>query len=878
MARVHVWIAAGLAACFAGSPVADAQTVAKKVYTTARLTGTPPAIDGRLNDECWNAVAWATGFVQSVPTEGAVPAEQTSFKILYDKENLYVAVRMHDTEPARIERRLGRRDNYSGDDVIVALDSYHDQRTAFGFGVNAAGVKWDGVTANDVANWDATWDPVWDVSTAADDGGWTAELRIPFNQLRFADTDEHVWGLEVSRGLFRKQEQSDWQPLTRRVAGYVSRFGELRGINGVRPKTPIELVPYGVGQLQRSEQQPGNPFATGQRSKVTGGIDGKIGLTNNVTLDLTVNPDFGQVEADPSVVNLTAFETFFPERRPFFVEGANIFSQSISSFGTSAGDRLFYSRRIGRAPRYWPAAEPGAFVDVPQQTRILGAVKVSGKTRNGLSLGILDTVTAEEQGTIDLFGTRRQEAVEPTTNYFVGRVQKDFGGGNTTIGAMITSVQRETRHEQLSFLHRAAYTGGFDILHQWRDKTFYARGAGVFSYVTGTAEAIRRTQMASPRYMQRPDAAYLGFDPTRTSLVGHGGSVEIGRSGRSPFLFNASVAWRSPGLELNDMGYQRVADYIVSRLQTTYNVYRPFSIFRTFRAEGAFWVNQLWNRSVAGYGGYVAVNGQLRNFWTVMGVVEKDSEYLNTTNLRGGPAIKQSPWTTVSVNLASDQRKPLAASVSANTTFDANDEAPFANVGVNLQYRPTSALSLSVRPSYGTNRQALQYLGTFSSAGQPVYLLADLRQKTASLTLRVNYALTPSLTVEFYGQPFVSAAKYSSFKRLTDPRAAEFANRFDVFGADRIQRLGSQYLVDAQRDGVTDYRFGDPDFGFRQFRSNLVLRWEYSAGSMIYVVWSQQRTGVDASGDFAVGAGTRALFNVVPTNVFMVKMSRRFPW
>jgi hypothetical protein len=251
----------------------EAQTVTKKVYTTARLAGVPPSIDGRLTDESWSAVDWASEFVQSVPAEGAAPAERTSFKVLYDNAYLYVAIRLHDSDPARIERMLGRRDNFSGDGVVVAFDSYHDQRTAFGFGVNAAGVKWDAVTANDVVGWDATWDPVWDVATAIDAEGWTAELRIPFNQLRFADTDEHVWGLEVSRQLFRKQEESNWQPLSRRVAGYASRFGELRGIKGIRPKTPVEVVPYGVGQMQRSQSQSGNPFATGQRSKVTGGLD-----------------------------------------------------------------------------------------------------------------------------------------------------------------------------------------------------------------------------------------------------------------------------------------------------------------------------------------------------------------------------------------------------------------------------------------------------------------------------------------------------------------------------------------------------------------------------------------------------------------------------
>jgi len=506
----------------------------KRIYMTQRVNPTPPVIDGKLEDTCWNQVEWSSDFIQILPNEGETPIQETAFKILYDDANLYIAIRLYDSHPDSIELRIARRDNPGGDNVSINIDSYFDKRTAFAFDVNAAGVKWDAVYSDDGQSQDTNWDPVWYAKTSVDSLGWNAEMQIPFTQLRFGKKKEHIWGIQIQRYYFRQDEASVWQFISQTASGWISRFGELHGIHDITPKPQIELLPYARERYQRFKKQPLNPYARGSDLDITVGLDGKIGITNDMTLDLTINPDFGQVEADPSVVNLTAFETFYQEKRPFFIEGRNIFNFQITNYGTSGLDNLFYSRRIGRPPHRYPSLGYGEHLDYPEQTSILGAFKLTGKNKHGFSVGIMESVTAEEYAEIDSMGVRRNDVVEPLTNYFAGRLQKDFSKGNTILGGMITAVNRKLDNPVLQFLHRDAYTGGLDFVHYWKDKTYYIFARSVFSHVRGESEAILRTQTASPRFFQRPDADYITLDSTRTSLSGHGGSIEIGRRGNSP--------------------------------------------------------------------------------------------------------------------------------------------------------------------------------------------------------------------------------------------------------------------------------------------------------------------------------------------------------
>jgi hypothetical protein len=608
------------------------------------------------------------------------------------------------------------------------------------------------------------------------------------------------------------------------------------------------------------------------------GLDGKVGLTNNMTVDLTVNPDFGQVEADPSVVNLTAFETYYAEKRPFFIEGARVFDMSITSLGYSSMDRLFYSRRIGRRPQVGTQLGAGEFADTPERTTILGAAKITGKTASGWSVGMLETVTGEELATIDHTGVRRFAAVEPLTNYFVSRLQRDYRHGQTTVGGLLTAVNREVDEPQFTTLGSAAYTGGFDVVHYWHDRAYYARGTAVFSHVRGSAEAIDRIQRASPRFMQRPDAGYLHYDPRRTSLSGSGGSIEGGRSGNSRFLINGSFAWRSPGLELSDVGFQLRADYTVSRVQVDHREFQPFWIFRRFNSSGAVWMNHLYSGERAGCGAYASVWAQLRNYWVLGSSYESDSEYLDVTALRGGPTMMVSAVSRLDASVQSDLRRRVSGNVAANWVSDPNHGQHHRSLSFGVLWRPTDAVSVSLRPYLEWNDPRLQYVTTTAAASGPRYVLAGLTQRTVSLTARVNYALTPTLTVQYYGQPFVSAGQYRDFKQVTDPRATTFDSRFRLLGSGQLTSASGRLSVDENGDGAQDYSFGDPNFSFRQFRSNLVVRWEYSPGSTLFVVWSQGRTGADASGAFSFRGGLDQLFYVRPENIFLVKFSRWFSW
>lgn len=437
------------------------QTIEKKTYQTV-YTKSAPEIDGLMNDSCWNMVEWKGDFIQTQPYENKPPSQQTAFKILYDDNNLYVFIRAYDTEPEKISRRISRRDNFDGDMVEINIDSYYDQQTAFSFSAMASGAKGDEAVTQNGNNWDDSWNPIWYLKTSIDDKGWCAEMKIPFSQLRFGKKANHIWGIQLMRHIFRLEERSRWQFIPKGSPGIVHLFGELHGISNIEPKKQIELMPYTVARTERFEKEEGNPFRDGKKSSLSAGLDGKAAVTNDLTLDFTINPDFGQVEADPSEVNLTAFETYFSERRPFFVEGKNIYqfqpSNSIVIHNMGA-DNLFYSRRIGRYPHNFPDLADNEYADVPEATTILGAMKLSGKTKKGLSIGILESVTANEKALIDNAGIRRKESVEPLTNYFVGRLQQDFNKGETVLGGIVTAVNREIPNPALNYLPKAAYTG-----------------------------------------------------------------------------------------------------------------------------------------------------------------------------------------------------------------------------------------------------------------------------------------------------------------------------------------------------------------------------------------------------------------------------------
>ncbi len=846
------------------------------------LTAKAPVIDGRLDDPAWQEGKWENHFIQLQPYEGREPSFQTRFKILYDDNNLYVAIKAYDPCPDSIERRLTAKDNMemAGDIVGVLIDSYYDRRTAFNFLVSAGGVKTDYVMSNDGQNQDDTWDPIWYVKTRIVSDGWNAEMRIPLSQLRFSKADKQIWGLEVARYIFRKQELSLWQFIPNDAPGMVHLFGELHGINGIRPRKQLEIAPYGVASYEHYEPETDNPFRTGKRYRFNAGIDGKIGLSNNITMDFTVNPDFGQVEADPSQLNLTAYETFYEEKRPFFVEGKNIFNyQLMQGGGDMSSENVFYSRRIGRRPQGYPTTMvAGDHADIPDATTILGAAKISGKTQNGLSLGILESVTAAEKAEIDHEGERSFETVEPLTNYTVIRLQKDYNAGRTTVGGILTSVNRRLDGTPLQYLRRAAYTGGFDLSHSWKDRNYNVSFKTVFSAVYGDTLAMIRTQRSSTHYYQRPDATHLHYDSTRTSLYGSSGTFSIGRVGGGHWQYLGMFLWKTPGLELNDIGFVRETDMLGPAFWISYRIWEPFAIFRSININFNQWTGWDFGMNHLGYGTSAFFSTQFMNYWTLSAGLFGEYGQVSNTLLRGGPAMKVPGHTGTHLRIGTDNRKKLSFMARTFQQWGSEKYKQMHSYSLSILYRPLSTLQITLTPEYSGGRNDLQYVTQKERNGEPRYLFGHIRQQVVEMSLRFNYSILPNLNIQFWGQPFIASGKYSGFKYITDPKADRFADRYHTYTPGEISYDADNhiYLVDEDGDSNPDFYFFNPDFNYISFKSNLVLHWEFIPGSNLYLVWSQNRHDYSPDGTMDLGNNLQELADLYPHNIFLIKFSYRF--
>ncbi len=854
----------------------------KKIYFTKALESAAPTLDGIFDEACWQTVEWSSDFIQREPYEGKKPSQETAFKILYDEKNIYVAFRCFDTNPDKIEKRLSRRDGFEGDWVEINIDSYFDKRTAFSFSITAAGVKGDELISNDGSNWDASWDPIWYFDVSSDDKGWTGEARIPLSQLRFGKKENHVWGIQVNRLDFRTQETSNWQFVARNNSSWVGNFGELHGIKGIEPQKQVEIMPYVVASAESFEKIEGNPFATGKGQSLSVGLDGKIGVTSDLTLDFTINPDFGQVEADPSVVNLDGFQVFFQERRPFFIEGRNIFNYRVTSSeagGPFNSDQLFYSRRIGGSPHGYPDLTDQEYADRPDNTTILGAAKFTGKTKNGLSIGIMESITAKEYAEIDLEGERREEVIEPLTNYFVGRLQKDNNNGNTVFGGMFTATNRKLDGTGLDFLHETAYTGGLDFLQRWKDKTWYASGNLVLSQVSGSTEAITNTQMSFERLYHRVGADHLEVDTSLTALFGHGGTVKIGKGGGGKrFNFDTGVAWRSPGLELNDIGFLRSTDYVTHFMWAGYRIDKAFSIFNQMRFNYNHWAG--WD-----YGGLhtyhawnVNAHARFKNNYGIGSGVNIQPFDISTKALRGGPALRNSQNINNWMYAFSDQGKKIFFEYNMFHSWAFDHSAHSKNYGISVNYQPTKTLRVSISPDYNIRRNDVQFVENIDYGNEVKYVNATIKQKTVSMSFRLNYTIKPNLTLQYYGQPFISRGRYTDFKYIANPLEVKAENRYIQYDEKQIVFNEDEdfYEVDENQDDNVDYHIYNPDFNFIQFRSNFVARWEYIPGSELFLVWSQGTTSFGNPRDRILPSLSDNLFSEKAHNIFLIKCTYRF--
>jgi hypothetical protein len=854
--------------------LATAQTDSTKRYTTAWVQGPPPVIDGLLNDAAWDQVEWTGGdFRQVNPDKGKPATVQTKFKISYDAKNLYAIFRCYDPEPSKIVKRMSRRDSFDGDWVEIHIDSYYDKRTAFSFTTSVSGVKSDEYVSNNGDDWDASWDPIWWTKTSVDAEGWIAEIRIPLSQLRFAIKDEHTWGLNVQRRFFRNQENSRWQYIPPDAAGYVHLMGEMNGIKGIKPQKQLEIQPYVVGKTETFEKEEGNPYLTGKSSAADVGLDAKIGLTSDITLDLTVNPDFGQVEADPSQVNLTAFELYFREQRPFFIEGNNTLNFPVAF----DNNNLFYSRRVGRQPQGWVDTDRSGADGVNEYvkriggTTILGAAKLTGKNKKGFSWGLMESVTANEYAEIDSLGYKRKELVEPMTNYFVMRAQQDINKGNTLIGGMFTATNRKLDEPRLNWLHKEAYSAGVDFVHHWKKREYYISTKAIMSHVKGSTEAISNTQLSSERFFQRPDNDHTEFDPNRKSLTGTGGQFIIGKKSGN-LVSDLGVTWTSPGLELNDVGFLPQTDNINQWFWMQYRILKPKGITRSRRYNINQWHDWDFGGRSLSNGYNVNAHAEFKNMWQSGGGVTYRNFRASNADLRGGPTIRYPGMNYFWWYFSTDNRKKFYVMLSPELGMGHEQFAREFYLDFRMTWRPINALNISVNPSYSLNRNEMQYVTTTESGGQPRYIVGRIDQNTIRMVIRATYMLTPNLSIQYYGQPFGTAGRYSKFKSVTNASASEYGSRFvslnPTLSADA-------YWVDENNDAVQDYSFGRPDFNFGQFRSNMVVRWEYIPGSTFFLVWTQERNG--AFYDNHPEHDKYSFdFNQKGHNIFLMKFTYRF--
>jgi hypothetical protein len=865
---------------------ATAQQLEKKRYK-AKETVTAPVIDGIPDEEIWNNGNWAGDFTQFEPFEGRKPSQPTEFNLLFDDNYIYVAFKAYDTAPDSIVNRITRRDQADGDQVGISFDSYNDKRTGFTFIVSSSGVKLDLIHANDGMNEDLTWDPIWYVKTAHSDWGWSAEMKIPFTQLRFDNKSADVWGLEVFRNIYRYNETNFWQHIPRNASGLVHHFGIVDGLQNVTPRKIMDITPYAVAAYDSYEKEEGNPFATGKDFRPSVGLDAKVGLTNNLTLDLTVNPDFGQVEADPSEVNLSAYETFFAEQRPFFIEGRNITSFKCGiGDGDLSYDGLFYSRRIGRQPQGSVVTEENEYARIPRNVRILGAAKITGKTNNGWSVGLLESLTQESLAEIDSNGVRTTRSVEPMTNYLIGRVQKDINEGNTIIGGMVTNTWRDLESDRIADgstllnLHRSATTGGIDFTQYFSDRNWIFSMAAAASHVTGSREAIYNTQISSRHLFQRPDAGYIRADTTLKSLSGYGGNFQIGKMG-GKWVFSLFTLWKSPGFETNDVGYMVKADDIMNILWSQYRINEPFSIFHRIRFNTNHWTKFDFGGTYLGYGGNINIYTQYKNLWSTSINSSWNSEGISNNLLRGGPAMKTPGSAGINLSISSSDRKKLTISLFGSGRRYNDDEEEHSrnhSLGMSATWRPADNLRISLSPSWSGSRTNLQYVGTRDFEAEKRYLFGSIERTTVSMSLRVNYNLTPDISIQYWGQPYLASGKYSRFRMITEtPMAESYKERYSLFEDNQITTDGDNYHIDENMDGNEDYSFENPNFNFDEFLSNLVVRWEFVPGSTLFLVWSQTRSAYSPVGDFILEDNLNNLFaSQKPYDVFLLKFSYRF--
>ena len=824
----------------------DTAVVAPAVAVRAEQA---PLIDGRDEDAVWRTAPATSQFLEFQPNEGKAPRYRTEFKVAYDDRNLYVFIRAFDAHPDSIMTALTRRDvRGPSDQLKVMIDSYHDRRSGFEFAVNPVGVKRDYAMYNDNSE-DDTWDGVWDVGTQIDSLGWTAEFRIPFSQLRYATMPEHTFGFAVWRDIERYKERTSWPLYRSSQSGISSQLGTLVGVNDITPFHRLEVVPFTVAKSSSVAVTGAPPGSSpwGRSQKISAGADVKYGITPNLTLDATVNPDFGQVEADPSVVNLSAFETFFQERRPFFIEGSGFYNFDLNcSIVNCSGEGLFYSRRIGRAPQLF-----GLYADdaSPNVSPILGAAKVTGRLPGGLNVGALEAVTGRVGGLDD-------RTTEPRTSYTVLRAQQDLRNGQTVVGGIVTGVNRALDQWTESYLRREAYVGGANVVHRWGASRWEAKGSLTRSVVRGSTKALVATQRSSVHLYQRPDGG-LPLDSSRTSLAGDAEEIAFGKFGGNMVHFQTSWQRQSPGYETNDLGYLRRANQQSFNNWMGLSFRKPTRVYRSMSGNFNAW--GYW--TAAGLSTEKAVNTNwhvnlANNMWVHAGGTLSQLHGTYCDNCaRGGPAFRRSPFANSFAGVQGDDRRHVVPSLFVSWGRGDYGASHYVDYSPAVTLIPMSQLQLELSADWFKNTDDSQWLGNFTDgAGVTHYAFAHLEQETRSLGVRVSYTATPALSFQLYAAPFVSRGQYTNTRELSaTPRAERYADRYTPYTTPAGTSLGFDVL---------------------QVRSNSVVRWEFRPGSTLFAVWTHGRDGYDgAFRDRSWRDEYNDLFALHPSNTFLLKLA-----
>ncbi len=834
-------------------------------------------IDGILSEKIWDEKKGYSDFVQIEPDEGDKPTEKTVVWVAYDKSNLYIAAKLYDKEPEKIVKRVGERDSYPDSDWFkVSIDPYFDRRSGYEFMVNPSNSIVDMVLFNDSSR-DDSWDGVWKSAVKITDFGWTVEIKIPFNQLNFKNgKKELIWGINFERIIKRKNEKDSFIYIKRNDKGYVSHFAILKGIKNIKTKVYTEIMPYMVSGAKL------NPDEKTQYMKNIG-IDAKINLKSNLKLNIAVNPDFGQVEVDPAVMNLTAYETYYEEKRPFFIEGANIFNfgKGGVQFNLNINwtePEFFYSRRIGRAPR--KIFFEGESVKYPDRTSILSALKLTGKAFNSWNVGAILAVTGREFADVLSDGINSKKPVEPLSLYSVLRLQKEFKEGKSGLGFIITNVLRDFKEEYLKdYLNESSYAFGIDGWHFLdKNRNWVLSGWFGLSEVKGSPERIYTLQLSPEHYFQRPDADYLELQENKTSLTGWAGKITLNKE-KGNWLFLSSIGVISPGFDVQDIGFQREGDVINGHTFIGYQTFKKTKLFR-------FRIAALGLQRMYDFGGnrlssilFGMFESQLKNFWRLHLEGGYFFESLSKTATRGGPLMVSPTGVFINSNIHTDSRKKIFAGTGINSFLSEKRGNNF-NFWSFVYIKPAENATISIGPSYSFGNNNSQWIMNYDDELMKTtygkrYIFGELTQKILSMNLRINLSFSPKLTLKAFLQPFIAIGDYKRFKELGKPKSYEF----NVYGENgsTIEEKDGYYIVDPDGEGpAEEFTIFNPDFNFKSIRGTIVLRWEYKKGSNIYIVWTQKRETFSQTPVLSFIDDINDMLEAKGSHVFLAKITYRW--